>query len=770
MADTTRSTVKRLRQGMKPHSLMAEVRSATPSRRGQTQERFFRFARVSPFAVLSVLLAVSLGMMSAATQNSALFGDLYSLLLVFNILGVALLLTLILLSVRKLVRQFRARVMGSRLTLRLFGLFVLLSVIPVAVVYLFSVQAFNRGIDNWFDVRIEQALDSALALGRTALDTTKEDLTRKARDMATELDENPRRGLLPTLNVMREQYGLFELTLFDQDGKVIASSTQGAVRGKTVVPDRPSEAIFTQARRGELYAGIEPLGDSGLQLRVLAPVVPRAVGAPVRVLQVTEPLPERYARLGQNVQAAFAEYEKLFYLRGPLKFGFTLTLSLVALSTLLLAVWAAIFAARRLVTPIRDLAEGTRAVARGDYSQQLPVPVGDELGILVQSFNVMTRRIQHAQTEITRGQREAEIQRTYLETVLTHLSSGVLSFDPRGHLRTHNAAAHQILGVDLVSGEGKTLGWLIEAHPALAPFVNALRELLRKAQTEWQAEITLPGAAGRRVLMVRGTRLPGLRGRAGGHVVVFDDITALIQAQRDAAWGEVARRLAHEIKNPLTPIQLSAERIRQKCMDGLPEKERATLDRATHTIVQQVEAMKTMVNAFSEYARPAPMHLQTVNLNQLVRDVVELYKSRANPVRYQLDLDATLPPLQADPGQLRQVLHNLLLNATDALATTDSPQLRIATHIVTEPNNRMIELNVRDNGPGFASSVMDHLFEPYVTTKDKGTGLGLAIVKKVVEEHNGTLWAGNLKDGGASFTIRLPVEAAPSVLAQGKNA
>jgi nitrogen fixation/metabolism regulation signal transduction histidine kinase len=204
-------------------------------------------------------------------------------------------------------------------------------------------------------------------------------------------------------------------------------------------------------------------------------------------------------------------------------------------------------------------------------------------------------------------------------------------------------------------------------------------------------------------------------------------------------------------------------------MDGLPEKERATLDRATHTIVQQVEAMKTMVNAFSEYARPAPMHIQAVNLNQLVQDVVELYKGRANPVRYQLDLDATLPVLQADPGQLRQVLHNLLLNATDALATTDNPLMHIATRYVDEPNSRFVELHVRDNGPGFAPSVMDHLFEPYVTTKDKGTGLGLAIVKKVIEEHNGTLWAGNLKDGGASFTIRLPAGEILAAVARGKT-
>ena len=722
-----------------------------------------RLPRASPLAVLAVLLAVSLGMMSAATQNSALFGDLYSLLVVVNVLGVTLLLTLIALSVAKLVRQYRARVMGSRLTLRLFGLFVLLSVLPVVVVYLFSIQAFNRGIDNWFDVRIEQALDGALALGRTALDTTKEDLVKKTRDMTLELDAAGGRGVPATLNALREQYGVFELTLFAQDGKVISSSTQATARGKSLVPDQPPQAVFLQARQGEVYAGIEPLGNSGLQLRVLVPVVPRAVGTPLRVLQVLEPLPERYARLGQEVQAAFAEYQKLFYLRGPLKFGFLLTLSLVALSTLLLAVWAAISASRRLVTPIRDLAEGTRAVARGDYSQQLPVPAGDEIGILVQSFNDMTRRIRRAQAEIQRGQREAEIQRTYLETVLTHLSSGVLSFDPRGHLRTHNTAADQILGVDLTEGEGKTLAWLGAAHPVLAPLVSTLHELLRKSQTEWQAEITLTKAAGaRRVLMLRGTRLPGLRAGSGGHVLVFDDITTLIQAQRDAAWGEVARRLAHEIKNPLTPIQLSAERIRHKCMDGLPEKERATLDRATHTIVQQVEAMKSMVNAFADYARPAPAHLQTVNLNQLVRDVVELYKSRANPVRYDLDLDETLPVLPADPGQLRQVLHNLMLNATDALAGTENPVLHITTHHVHEPHNHFAELALRDNGPGFAPSVIDHLFEPYVTTKDKGTGLGLAIVKKITEEHSGMLWAENLKDGGASLTLRLPVTESPA--------
>jgi len=713
--------------------------------------------RVSPFAVLATLLVVSLGMMTAATQNSALFGNLYSLLLVINVVAVSLLLVLILISVRRLIRQVRSGVMGSRLTLRLFMLFVLLSVIPVVIVYGFSVQAFNRGIDTWFDIRVEQALDSALALGRTALDTTKEDLTRKARDMAAELEDSGTRSAAQVLNSLRDQSGAFELTLFAIDGKVITTSVQGRVRGRALLPDRPSDTVLQQVRQGQPYAGIEPLGESGLQLRVVVPLIMRKVGAPQRMLQVIEPLPERYARLGREVQAAFAEYQKLFYLRGPLKFGFLLTLSLAALSTLLFAVWASIFAARRVVNPIRDLAEGTSAVAQGDYSKQLPVTASDELGILVQSFNDMTQRVRRAQSESQRGRREAEASRAYLETVLTYLSSGVLSFDARGQLRTHNAAAEQILGVNLTPGAGHTLDWLLESRPGLAPFVEALRDFLTNTRNEWQAELVLPGDTRRRTLILRGTRLPGLHGRNGGHVVVFDDITALIQAQRDAAWGEVARRLAHEIKNPLTPIQLSAERIRRKCMDRLPDDARETLDRATHTIVQQVEAMKTMVNAFSDYARPAPMHVQNVQLNELIRDVVELYKSRANPVRYELELDAALPPLVADAGRLRQVLHNLLLNATDALASVVAPVLHIHTRRIDEPQGTFAEIRVHDNGPGFAATVIERLFEPYVTTKEKGTGLGLAIVKKIIEEHNGMLWAGNLKEGGASLTLRLPV-------------
>jgi nitrogen fixation/metabolism regulation signal transduction histidine kinase len=700
----------------------------------------------TPLAVLSVLLIAAFIMMNAAAQNSALFGRLYSVLLLVNILGVVLLIALILLNLFHFAEQYRARVVGTRLTLRLLVMFVVLAVVPVSVVFYFSIQALNRGIDNWFDVRIERALDDALLLGRTALDAQRQDLVKTAQEIAVELETLPVRqkpGAYPSelslLNALREQYSITELTLFTQDRRILASSNEASLEASTLVPDRPSDAMIAQVRQGLTYSNLDAIGKAGLRLRVVVPVQARDVGAPLRVLQVLQALPPRYAKLGESVQSAFAEYEKLVYLRGPLKFGFTLTLSLIALLTLLIAVWAAIFFARRLATPIRELAEATHAVAQGDYQQ-----------------------------------------RAYLETVLGHLSSGVLTFNQRLLLRTHNPAAAQILGADLRAGERKPLAWLADNYPALQPLIEAVEQAAAAGQDEWQVQIQLSVNNHRRTLMLRGTSLPSWREKRGGYVVVFDDITTLIQAQREAAWGEVARRMAHEIKNPLTPIQLSAERIRHKYLRQVPEEERATLERATRTIIEQVDSLKTMVNDFSEYARSAQMQSRPVDLNDLIHDVVELYKNSrggagvvplhrgsktgkgktTRAVTTKLDLDENLPRIPADPGRLRQVLHNLLLNARDALTNSPKPVIRLGTRLVGENNHRSVELTVQDNGPGFPEALLARLYEPYITHKEKGTGLGLAIVKRIVEEHGGSIRAYNLKEGGACVIIRLPAGTA----------
>jgi nitrogen fixation/metabolism regulation signal transduction histidine kinase len=708
-----------------------------------------------PIVALSVLLVAAILMLSAAAQHSELFGEYFSVLLAVNALGIVALLVLIVANVYRLVRQLRARTLGSRLTLRVLVMVVLLVLTPISIVYYLSVEFINKGIDSWFDDQIEKALDDALLLGRTSLETIKQDHILKVKELSLALSDAQYADvdLVRELDELREQADFGEMTLFSQTGRIIASSSTESDR---LIPDPPGEPALLELRKGNVYANIEPVGDKGLRLRIVVPVVPRDVSQPLRILQVLQPLPLRYTKLGESVQSAFAEYEKLAYLRDPLKFSLVLTLSLVTLLTLLIAVWVAFYVSRRLTAPLAALADGTRAVAEGDYRKQLPVMSNDELGVLVESFNEMTRKIHRAQAAVRRSQREAEEQRTYLETVLAHLSSGVLSFDARHRLQTLNTSAGQILKVDLAGRQGLALEHLASGEARLEPLCSALEDAMRQGASEWQCEVALHGPRGRQILLCRGSRLPVRGNNRGGYVVVFDDITALIQGQRDAAWAEVARRLAHEIKNPLTPIQLSAERIRHKYLSKLEGRERDTLDRATRTIAEQVETMKTMVNAFSSYAQPKQMQPEPLDLNALVQDVVELYKD--SPLRMDLVLGRDLPLISADRGRLRQVLNNLVINARDALRSVDEPKLEISTCIVHEGSGRFAEIRVQDNGPGFPSDLMDRIFEPYVTTKDKGNGLGLAIVKRIVEEHGGALWAENPSQGGARVTVRLPVD------------
>jgi nitrogen fixation/metabolism regulation signal transduction histidine kinase len=438
-------------------------------------------------------------------------------------------------------------------------------------------------------------------------------------------------------------------------------------------------------------------------------------------------------------------------------------LSLVLLLSLLSAVWGAFYAARRLVAPIRDLAEGTRAVADGDYSHQLPVTGHDELGFLVQSFNVMTRRLAYARDEAGRSQQQVEGQRTYLAALLANISSGVISLAPDLQVRMANDAAARILGLELRECTDVAFDALAAQHHFMQPLLDAILEHQRQQDALWTEELTLFGGRGRQVLICRATTLPGDEIHPGGLVLVLDDITALIQAQRDAAWGEVARRLAHEIKNPLTPIQLSAERLRRKFLERMAPEDAEILDRSTHTIVQQVEAMKEMVNAFSEYARAPQIQLEVLDLNRLVREVLDLYRGGRGARTIHADLDPSCPRVEADVGRMRQLLHNLLKNALEAIAAEgDAGRVQVTTRLCSADDQPYVELAVSDSGPGFSADMLDKLFEPYVTTKPKGTGLGLAIVKKIVEEHGGIIQAENA-DAGAVVRIRLRAVSAPAL-------
>ena len=708
-----------------------------------------------PMLVLFGILLVSLSLMSDATHNSERFGQLYSWLLLLNTLGLVVLTGLIGTNLYWLVSQYRARAPGARLTSRLVVTFVILAVVPIAIVYYFSLQFLQRGIDSWFDVQIEEALDDALELSRGSLDVRLNDLLKITEKIAEQVaDMTP--AVIPIgLYDLRVLSGAVELSVFGLDNRIVASSS---VDGSKIVPSRPGGHALMSLAQGRSYVGLDPAGEVGLYVRAVVPVpVPVSKsGVEPLTLQALYRIPERLSKLADNVENQVVRYRKLAYLRKPLKYSYILTLSMVLVLSLLSAVWAAFFSARRLVEPIGILAESTRAVAEGDYSRRLPVTSEDELGFLVRSFNDMTRRLSKARDQAHSSQQEVEGQRAYLETVLGSLSSGVLSISASGELRTVNEAACQILGIDLSGQLGHTLDSISRRYAFLEPLFSLVKRHYDEQLPDWQEQVELFDSAGRRVLLCRSTALPVSEESNGGQVLVFDDVTDLIRAQRDAAWGDVARRLAHEIKNPLTPIQLSAERLRRKYLGGMSGKDAEIMDRATRTIVQQVETLKGMVNAFSDYARAPMLQLEPLDLYELVRDVADLYTG--SRLHISLDLAEPVPMLNGDAGRLRQLLHNLFRNALEAVRRQPRGELLVQARWILDAGERFIGLSFEDNGSGFSDEVLERLFEPYVTTKTRGTGLGLAIVKKIVEEHNGQIRAQNTAQHHACIELRFHAE------------
>ena len=707
-------------------------------------------SRGMKYLITLVLLlgAVMLYLLSTASANTPWFSNRLPLLLGLGLALVAVLMLVVGYQLLVLRRRLKARVFGSKLTLRLVLLFSLVAVLPGALVYGVSVQFLSRSIESWFDVRVDTALEGGLNLGRVNLDTMLKDLRSKAESMALVLSERVTPRLPTVLNTLREQASVYEATLLGPDGTLIAFSGTDSAQ---LVPDLPSPSVVRRVRMQRPYGAIEAVGEGGLQLRVLVPI--NDVSGGTLLLQLVQPVPPQLARDAQTVQETYRDYQELSLSRLGLKRLYALTLTLSLLLALLSALLLAIFFSERLSAPLGILAAGTRAVAQGDFSQRHPVKTHDELGLLTESFNSMTMQLADAQADAQRNQEQVAAAKAYLESVLGNLSAGVMSFDAKLRLRSVNPSAEKILGTDFGALLGIRPGEWPQREARLLTIGDAVQETLDEARDgarEKQVELTVPG--GKQVLLLRASRLAG--SAEAGMVLVFDDFTRLLQAQRYAAWGEVAQRLAHEIKNPLTPIQLSAERLQHRLADRLDQPDGEILLRSTQTIVNQVAALKRMVDAFSQYARSPETDLQALDLNQLVRDVLGLYE--ASRPALQIDLASELPAVSGDPAKLRQVIHNLLQNAEYAVGESPSPRILVRT----EALEHGARLSIQDNGPGFPEALMARVFEPYVTTKAKGTGLGLAIVKKIVEELNGTIAITNPVGGGALVTITLPREEA----------
>lgn len=701
-----------------------------------------RLAAVAlPALALATLLVATVLLAGDLEQDVSRLGRCAPWLAGAAVVAVAVLVAAIAWRVLDLVRRRRAGAPGARLASRWALSLVLLAVPPIVLVYGFALRFLHDSIDAWFNVRIERALDDALALGRDFLDAERGRALRASEALAERLALAPDEDRQDLLEAELDAGEARQLALFGINGQVLAVAADDA---RLLLPAPPDAGALLAIRDGAIEAVAEPLGED-LVVRIRRP-------AGAAVLQAIYELPARVQPLARNIEQSWFDYQRLALLRGSLKLTFTLILSAVLLLAALLAILAALAVARRQVAPIARLAEATRRIAAGDFDARLPPSGDDELGFLTAAFNRMAADLAAASAAAQASQAQTERQRAFLGAVLERLSSGVVTVSAPGILRTANQAAAAILGVALERHLGGPLEALRDAAPRLAPFVETIARQLAAGAREWRAEVALAGESPDRpqLLILRAAFVPASDDGAMTQVVVFDDQTELARAQRETAWLEVAQRLAHEVKNPLTPIQLATERLAHRLAGRLDGRDAEVLEKSTRTIVSQVEALKGMVDAFAEYARAPQPSLVPIALDRVVGEVLDLYDDPAR-CRVIRRIEPRLPPIRGDAGRLRQLLHNLVKNAIEA--STGVPEVEVAL----TREGAGLALAVADRGSGLPPGFDASWFEPYRTAKPKGTGLGLAVVRKVAEEHGGRVEAGDRDGGGAVFRVWLPL-------------
>lgn len=694
------------------------------------------------------LILLSLQLLSSATQQSSELNHVHTLLFVINTVSTVILLCLVGVNAYSLARQLKKKEAGSLLTTRMVSLFVVLALAPAAIVFYFSVQFLHKNIDSWFNIEIDRAMEDALELSQASLEQRMHWHLTQTEALSHTLQSLPENQATLELDAMRESLDALEMALFSSQEHIIAFSS---INRSDIFPKQPNQQVWMQLKQAQNYIALDTLSDDSMVIRVVV-IIPEVEP---KYLQVLYKVPVRIADLADSIEFTSQRYKEMHFLRNSLKLSFSLALSLVLLLSLLAAIWVAFISIRTIVAPVKELVKGTKAVADGDYAQQLPVMTQDDLGFLVESFNQMTLRIAQSRDEARLASFEVEEQRSYLESILTNVTAGVMSFEANFTIRTTNQAAYRILNCQDKPFVGKSLCLLATEFPALGDLFNSMQSLIEHAEDIWQQRVAFLGANGRQELLCRGTPLFSPEGGRVGAVVVFDDLTDLIQAQKNAAWGEVARRLAHEIKNPLTPIKLAAERLQHKLAKELEPNSADILQRSTRTIVQQVEAMKRMVDDFAEYARPSKKQVEYVNLHDLVHDLLMLYNNSPIQINFNSDANSRVAQVYADAVSIRQVLHNLLKNAQEAMETGGVIDIKLSQ--VQKNNADYIELGIYDHGSGINAEQIKTIFDPYVTTKVRGTGLGLAIVKKIVEEHGGLIWIDSAYTQGAGFVMQLPL-------------
>ncbi|MDO8370372.1 ATP-binding protein [Polaromonas sp. YR568] len=716
----------------------------------------FRWTVGVGVGTMAALGLVLLFLLTQATGNRELYERNYVLLFGLNVAVAALLLLVISWIVLRLILRLRKGKFGSRLLVKLAAIFALVGLLPGMMIYVVSYQFVSRSIESWFDVKVEGALDAGLNLGRVTLDTLATELGNKTRAAAGQLTQTPDASAGLALERLREQLAVSDVVLWSASGQMIASAGDSRYSLK---PERPPAQLLRSARNQRVATQIEGLDEVALpgaeppgsaaslaagsatppRIKALALINNPNVGllGEIRFLQVTELLPASLVANAIAVQEANREYQERALARGGLRKMYIGTLTLSLFLAVFGAVLLAVVLGNQLARPLLVLAEGVRQVAQGDLTPKAALQGKDELGGLTRSFADMTQQLADARGAVQKSMDQVDAARANLQTILDNLTAGVMVLDLKGRIQTSNPGATRILRVPLAAYHGRSLsdipGLEVFAQGVQAQFDAYFGENQLHDVEHWQQSFELnaaqPGAPDNALtLIARGAKMPGSE-----CLLVFDDVSEMVSAQRAQAWGEVARRLAHEIKNPLTPIQLSAERLEMKLTGKVAEPEQILLTKSVKTIVDQVDAMKRLVNEFRDYARLPAAELKPVDLNALVNDVMQLYASENAVVPVYTELDPVCPPIKADSQQIRQVIHNLLQNAQDA--QEGRPEGRVLLKTEYSETSKRVRLTVRDNGTGFPEHILKRAFEPYVTTKVKGTGLGLAVVKKIADEH-----------------------------------
>ncbi len=708
-----------------------------------------RWAVGAGLAVMVAMGLVLLFLLTQATNNREMYERNYARLFALNVVVALLLMVGIGWIALRLVGRMRRGRFGSRLLLKLAAVFALAGFAPGMLIYVVSYQFVSRSIESWFDVKVEGALEAGLNLGRATLDALSSDLANKSLIAAQQLQETSDSSAGLALERAREQTGGQDALLWRANGQLIASVGESRFQ---LIPERPSAQQFRTARSQRVVTWIEGLDEVSTvnsplaKVKALALVSNSRLGdfSDARFLMVSLVLPPSLVANALAVTEVNREYQERALAREGLKRMYIGTLTLSLFLAVFGAVLLAVLLGNQITRPLLLLAEGVRQVAAGDLTPKAALQSKDELGGLTRSFAVMTQQLADARQAVEGSMQQVNAARANLQTILDNITAGVMVLNAQGQIQSANPGATRILRVPLAACVGQSL----QDIPGLEDFGRAIQlhfDAFLGERTEhgdhWQQSFQLgaaqTGLAGKIgdnaiTLVARGADLPG-----SFRLLVFDDISEIVSAQRAQAWGEVARRLAHEIKNPLTPIQLSAERLEMKLFGKVALPEQLILTKSVKTIVDQVDAMKRLVNEFRDFGRLPAAELKPIDLNALVTEVLQLYSAETSPVLIRAELEPDLPTVLGDTQQLRQVLHNLLQNAQDATESAQraGPEHAVIVRTQWQETRQRVRLSVLDHGAGFSDTILKRAFEPYVTTKTKGTGLGLAVVKKIADEH-----------------------------------